>query len=340
MNQKQLPFYEVEGNYQQVGEFLGLTFRKNIQESIFKRRIEIKNYESYLPKSQECLEITQKYFPNLITESAAVAKGADMPLIEYFFLNNREVYDPAEDWDRKTAANPDHCTVVAGFDDEGKLVIGHNEDWSIEALDEIYILKVTIEETTFIGLNYMSAIAGLSASMNNFGLVQCINDIYQTNQIGVPKNYLARAILECFTLDEAEKLIRETPKASGFNHVLATGNEVRNIEIAGNNIGIQRTIGQPYVHTNHYLTEELKSLEKFHTKSSEERYKRAKVLLKKTMVAEDVKKVLSDTDNREYPICREDETIGSAVFIPGQLKAEFCYGHPCGGVFKSYFLEK
>lgn len=340
MVKKQLPYYRISGDYRQVGEFLGLTFRKSIQESIFRRRKEIPNYESYLPKSQECLEITKKYFPSLIIESEGMAKAADIPLIEYFFLNNREVYDPAEAWDKKKAVNPDHCTVVAGFDNNEKLVIGHNEDWSIDAQDEIYILEATIGEATFIGLNYMSAIAGLSASMNNFGLVQCINDIYQTNQIGVPKNYLARAILECQSLDEAEQLIKNTPKASGFNHVLAQSNEVRNIEVAGNNIGIQKSVGKPYVHTNHYLTNELKDLEKFHTKSSEKRYDRASEMLKETMIGEDIKRILSDTTNKEYPICRADETIGSAVFTPSELKAEFCYGHPCAGEYMSYFLEK
>ncbi len=334
---KHLPYYQIKGDYQAVGEFLGTTFRKNIQESIARRRHKIKNYESYLPKSNECAEITNKYFPHLIKESRAIAKAADVSFIEFFFVNNREVYDEAEDWDRKNAVNPDHCTVVAGFDN-GKLIIGHNEDWSLEALDEIYILEATIGETKFVGLNYMNAIAGLSASMNNYGLVQCINDMHQTNNIGVPKNYIARAILEAKTLDEAEKIITMVPRASGFNHVLAQGIEIRNIEIAGDSIGIQNTFGKPYVHTNHYLTKKLRSLEKFHTKSSEERYKRASKLLKEDMNAKDIINILSDTNNVQYPICRVGETIGSAIFIPSEKKAFFCYGHPCAGVFKEFSI--
>jgi hypothetical protein len=175
--------------------------------------------------------------------------------------------------------------------------------------------------------------------MNNYGLVQCINDVYQTKQIGVPKNYIARAILEVKSLDEAEILIRNTPKASGFNHVLAQGNEIRNIEIAGNSIGIQKVIDKPYTHTNHYLTDELKSLEAFHTKSSEERYKRASELLKDNLSVQDIKNILSDTKNQEFPICRPDETIGSAIFMPSELKAYFCYGHPCAGVYKEFFIK-
>jgi hypothetical protein len=334
---KHLPFYEIKGNYQEVGEFLGITFRKNIQEDVKKRKLEIKNYASYLPKSQECLDITKHHFPNLIKESEAISKAADVSLIDYFFINNREVYDPEEGHDMKDSTNLDHCTVIAGFD-HGKLIIGHNEDWSQDAQDEIYVLKATIGNTTFIGLNYMVAIPGLAASMNNFGLVQCINDIYQTNKIGIPKNYVTRAVLEAKTLDEAENIIRGVPRASGFNHVLAQGDEIRNIEIAGESIGVQKTIGKPYVHTNHYLTDELLSLEKFHTKSSEERYKRACELVKDNLSVQEIKNILSDTQNKDYPICRPDETIASAIFVPPELKAEFCYGHPCSGLFVSYDL--
>lgn len=335
---KTLPFYEIKGDYRQVGEFIGVTFRQQIQESVKERRLEIPNYNDYLPKTQQCFDITQKYFPNLIIESESIAKAADVPPLEFFFINNREVYDPAEEYDRSQAVSHDHCTVVAGFDHQ-KLIIGHNEDWSAEALDEIYILKVTINDITFIGLNYNVAVAGLSASLNNFGLVQCINDIHQGNKIGVPKNYIARAILETKTLDEAENIIRNTPKASGFNHVLAQRDEIRNIEIAGDMIGIQKSIEKPYVHTNHYLTEELKSLEEFHTKSSEERYRRASELLKDNLTFTDIKNILSDTQNKDFPICRPDETIASAIFIPSELTANFCYGHPCVGEYIGYTLK-
>ena len=337
MSQKYLPYYEIKGDYKEVGEFLGVTFRSKIKEDIAKRMAEIENYASYLPDSQKCLDITKKVFPNLIDETESIAKGADVATIDYFFSNNREVYDSAEEYDKRKSVSYDHCTVVAGFDD-GKLVIGHNEDWSLDALDDLYVLKVNIGTMAFIGLNYATGIAGLSASMNNYGLVQCINDVYQTSKVGVPKNYLARAVLEAKTLNEAEELIRITPRGSGFNHVLGQGSEIRNIEIAGDPLGIQKSVNRPYVHTNHYLVPELKKLEKFHTRSSEARYIRANELISDSMSKHDVIKILSDTNNTEYPICRADETIGSAVFIPSELKAFFCYGQPCVGEFVEYRL--
>lgn len=334
---KQLPFYQIEGNYREVGEFMGSTFRDRIQGEIFRRRKEIEDYFGYLPKVQKCLEITRRCLPNLMIESEAIARAAEVPLVEFFFLNNRESYDEDEIRIKKDAIGGDHCTVVGGFDG-GKLIMGHNEDWTLEALDHFYILKATIGGVTFIGLNYTDGVAGLSASMNSFGLVQCVNDIYQTNRVGVPKNYVARAVLEAKTLDEAEKIIRNLPRASGFNHVLAQGKEIRNIEIAGDSVGIQSVVGKPYVHTNHYLSEEMKSLERFHTRSSEARYKRALEMLRDSMSVEDVVKILSDTQDDKYPICNPNKTIGSAIFVPDELTANFCYGHPCAGEYVKYMI--
>lgn len=326
---------EIKGGYRDIGNAIGESFKKEITEDIEIRKTEIPNYNSYLEKSREYYEYTRTVFPNLIEETESIAKSAGVGVLDYFFVNNREVYDEAEDYDMKQAVNPDRCTIAVGFGKEGA-VVGHNEDWSIDSLDNLYILKAKINEITFISLNYKTAIAGVSASMNNFGLVQCINDLYQTNQFGVPKNYLARAILECKSLDEAEKLIRKTKRASGFNHVLVQGNEVRNIEIAGDQMSVEETINTPYVHTNHYTSPEMKHLEKFHTKSSEERYQRASELVKNVKTTEDMRRLLSDTQNKEYPICREDETIGSVIAIPENNELWTCYGHPCAGEFNKY----
>lgn len=326
---------DIKGSYQDVGLAIGESFRKEIQEDIEKRKVEIPNYESYLEKSKEYFNFTKSVFPNLIAETEAIAKAAGVGVIDYFFINNRETYDEAEQYDKKEAVNPDHCTIVVGFGKDG-LIVGHNEDWSTDAQDNIYILKATISDVSFIGLNYKTAIAGVAASMNSYGLVQCINDLYQTNQFGVPKNYLARAVLECKTLDEAESLIRNTKRASGFNHVLAQGNEARNIEIAGDKMAVEKVIGKPYVHTNHYTSPEIQSLEKFHTKSSEARYERAKELLKDSMEFEDIKSLLSDTENHEFPICREDATIGSVIAIPGKQEFWASYGHPCKNEYIKY----
>jgi hypothetical protein len=319
-------YLEVAGTHRDVGRAIGMKFRDTIQKMVVDRQKRIANYDKYIKKAEPYFKAAKERFPDLVTETIAIAEAAGVGIADYFSINNREI---------STQNKTDHCTVVVSFGRDGAMV-GHNEDWENTSPGALYILKATIRETTFLGLQYKAAIPGVSATMNSRGLVQCINDLNQTAQIGVPKNFLARAVLECKTLDEAETLIRKTKRASGFNHVLVQGEEVRNIEIAGDKIAIEKVEGKPYVHTNHYLAPEMKSLETSHTRSSEERYKRAKEIIKQGMTVSEMQMLLSDMKNRKHPINRRDATLGSFVASPNQKKVYICYGPPDRGKFQEY----
>lgn len=325
---KTFPYLEISGSHVDLGQAIGKNFGEVIKAAITKRRRIIPDYDSYLPKLEPYIEQTQKFFPHLIDEAKALSGAAGIPFLDYFFINCREVFDDY--------GLPDHCTIAVSFNREGAIV-GHNEDWEPEAIDHLYVLKATISDTTFLGLQYMG-IPGVSAAMNNWGLVQCINDLSSAVQIGVPKNFLARAILECQTLDEAENLVRTTKSASGFNHVLVQDSQVLNIEICGQDVAVQKVQNAPFVHTNHFISKEFSQKKAIASPSSVSRYQRAKELAVGGMSEEDMIKLLSDTKNRQFPICREKETIGSVVLIPNKREVWVCYGHPCAGEFVRYTL--
>jgi len=320
---KKFDYLEISGSHKDVGRAIGLKFKKEIQNRVFDRQKEISNYSEFLKRSEPYYKYAKDFFPNLVDELEATAKAAGVCVMDYFSINNGGI------------STGDHCTVAVSFNKEGTL-IGHNEDWKSASSDTLYLLKATIGSTTFFGLQYKVLMPGVSASVNNWGLVQCINYLNQGSQIGVPKIFLARAVLECKNLDEAENLLRKTKRASGFNHILVQGREVRNIEIAGDKLTIEKVVDRPYVHTNHYLSPDMKLLEKFHTKSSEARYERAKELIKSNMTKKEMGELLSDTKNKKYPICREDATLGSLIFLPKNKEVYVCYGHPCGGKYLKY----
>jgi len=319
-------YLKIAGSHQDMGHAIGSKFKVEIQRRVNKARQTIEGYDDYLKRTEPYFNATKEAFPNLILEAEAIASSAGVSVSDYFAINNREV---------SKKSGSDHCTVAVSFGKNGA-IIGHNEDWEGASPDALYILKATIGDTTFFGLQYKVCIPGIAVSMNNWGLVQCINDLNNSAQIGVPKNFVARAVLQCKTLDEAELLIRKTKRASGFNHVLIQGREVRNIEIAGDKLAIQKTVEKPYVHTNHYLSPEMVLLEKTHTQSSEKRYQMAMKKIKSDMTVEDMQLLLSDTNNAEYPISRHDATLGSFVAVPSESSAYICYGPPDEGEYIKY----
>lgn len=335
------PYLEISGTYRQIGKIIGENFRDNIQQTILFRKTHIRKYDQYREKIQPYFQIAREKFPDYIEELTGICEGANVPVPDLFFHNTGETHDYFLEVSRQKAETEDHCTVVVSRSKEGS-IIGHNEDWAIESIDELYILKATIGNLCFIGLNYASYIPGISATLNSYGLVQCINEIHQTTRIGVPKNFIARAVIECPTIDHAVNLIQSTPRASGYNHVLVQGKELCDIEIAKYEIDVERRIVSPYVHTNHFISKRMQKYENdwtAHVKNSHARYIRAKELIKPIMDASDMQYILSDIRDPLYPICRKDATIGSVIIEPSKKVFTVCYGPPClGGEYRSYTL--
>lgn len=337
---KTFPYLEITGTNYDVGLAIGEMFRGKIQEVIADRKHYIRKYQEYLSHTGVYIKETKKTFPHLIDEMKGMAIGADVPFIDLFFHNTPEIYDRTLEWDREQAQTDDHCTIAVSFTERGPL-IGHNEDWSIESLDELYVIKATINGTTYLGLNYATFLIGCSATLTNNGIAQCINELHQESHIGVGKYFMARALLECKTLDEAEQRMRQTHRSSGYNHVLVQNNELLDIETAGMDIDTERIQSKPYAHTNHFISKRMQAYEKdelTHHRNSYERLTRANELVRNDMKIEQMIALLSDTKNSMYPICREDATIGSVIIEPLQKRIHVCYGPPNRGTFVPYTL--
>lgn len=334
---KTFPYLEVEGTNYNLGYKIGSFFRKQIQARLEVRRQLTKEYTLALSQIEPYKEETKRAFPKLVEELEGYAKGADVPLEDCFLANTRELFDYLViEWEKRRS--PEHCTIAVSLGNDGS-VVGHNEeDWLPEVIDDLYVLRARVDGVEFLGLNYFTELPGNSAALNSFGLVQCINTLYSETQVGVPRNFLARAVLECRTLDEADELIRKTKRASGFNHVLVQSGRIRNIETSSETIGVQKIEEHSYAHTNHFLSSEMKALEKNTNEGSRRRLKRAKELVGPGIGREGIIALLRDTNDAEFPICNAGETIGSVVILPEKEEVWICYGHPCAGEFVKYTL--
>lgn len=316
---KHFPVVKASGTHYEVGFVIGQTLQATIQKFLVdnKKTFE-KDFTRYLRESQKFLAVTVKYFPQYIEELEGIAKGAGVSFEELFLANNREIADI-----NLLSSELGHCTIVA-IPQNGGYLVGHNEDWDREALDHLYIADVHINGTRIFGLNYAYNVIGDSVAINNYGLIEAVNELYHNDeQIGVPKNFIARAILDCKTLEEVEVLMERIPRASGFNHVLVQGNRLWNIESSAKEFVIEKIEGQKYVHTNHYVTE-LRRIDKGNNESVM-RYNKVKGQLDQINTVEDVKRVLSD---REDPRISRDGTIGSVIIDITQKAAHLAYGQP------------
>lgn len=331
------PFLEAAGSHYELGFSIGRRFAVRIQSAVKSCRTNLPNYPRFLSRNLPYLKATQQTFPELIEELIGVSTGAGITPEDYFFLTNPDLQLAAAPYLHQLHLDGDHCSTLVSFNRDGA-VIGHNEDFDPVMQDDLYLLKATVDGVTVFGLQYITEMIGTSASINNFGLVQCINELHSEYRIGLPKNFIARAVLQCRTIEAAEELITRVKHASGFNHVLIQGDKITNIEVAGPKIAVTHFDHQPFAHTNHYLSPELKESEKYHTASSRHRFRRLAALVHPDMSLQDVESVLRDHHHAKHTICRHDHTLGSIIFQPALNTAHVCYGRPCEGQYLSYSL--
>ncbi|MBI3577558.1 hypothetical protein HY086_05975 [Candidatus Gottesmanbacteria bacterium] len=325
----QFPIVRASGSHYEVGVTIGKTMREGITQVLDNsRKIFKDDYPKRLKESLPFQEQTTKYFPHYMDELRGMADGAQVSFDDLFLSNNREVadFDPF-------ILDPNHCTIV-GVPHQGEYLVGHNEDWDASSLSLLYVLDATVDGTKIFSLNYANNIIGDAASINGCGLIQGINELWhQDAQMGVPKNFIARAVLDCKTLEEAEGVIKTIPRAAGWNHVLTQGGRLWNMESSANEYVIEKIEFAKYAHTNHYLTG-LKRIDKANPES-EKRYEKVKRELEHVNAVEDIKRLLSDRN--EPRICRES-TIGSVVFdIPNKV-AHIAYGQPTPESYVEYSL--
>jgi predicted choloylglycine hydrolase len=316
------PMIIAEGDNYTAGKIIGEKLKKEIQ-AVFQKDKESGGFPLNTEKLiRDYLFYTKKYFPQYIEEMHGIADGSEMNFSDFFFSTSVELFNPD-----RTAANSNHCTIAA-IPNAGGYIIGHNEDAKGYDSHCLYIQNAEISGNRIFGLSYADSLIGSSVAINRWGLVQAINSLPDSDAgPGVPRNIIARAILDCRRLADAEKIISSVPRASGYNHVLVQGDELWNIECSRSEYQIEKIRNMPYVHTNHALTDFSVpgKVPEIDEQDSKDRYNKASQLIASCTNISDLIRLLSD---RNYPPISKDITIGSMIIDPGNKSAFIHYGKP------------
>lgn len=310
------PLVTASGSHFDVGVQIGKSLSGAIRDKLAKnRQLTGEKFSEKIRATKPYLELAQKRFPQYVLELEGMSKGAGVPFDELFLANVQEVID-----DNPYEAM--RCTVIA-VPQNGGWLVGFNEDWLPESLPHLYLFDVTIEGVRLFGLGYAYELISTSIAINSHGLLQAINELPSPDvHIGVPKNFIARALLDCTTFDEAKKLIQSVPRGGAFNHALLLGEELLDIEYTADVLGTEYIVKEKYVHTNSYIV-----LPKAPVPNSISELRRDKIMSRfgNIHTVEDLKTILSDRETP--PVCRP-ETIGSVIFDTVKRVVYVAYGQP------------
>ncbi len=314
---QQVPLLEVSGSLTDLGEAIGSTFRIRIQKRVNDLKESVLHYSDYLVELAPFIKYAQEFFPEFTEEIEVISGSAKVDFRDLMLLNTHEVYQRA----RSVSSQALRCTSAVSFNSEGAIV-GHNEDWLTREQDDLYVLKANIKGQRFISLNYCTELPGVAASLNQAGLSLCVDDLNLKIQPGVPRNFLAHALLGCQDLTQVLKLMNKTTQASGYNYLLTKNNQVWDIEMAPNLVHIEKMANCCYAHTNHCLNPQTRNFEKMKPESSIKRLQKAKDFLKKPMSELEMIKLLESATAENFHPSGEVKTLAMVLIFPerGEFK--------------------
>lgn len=295
-------YYEIHADTPaELGERLGRLFGPIVRAAIGEAR-EKSNWGGRIEAAQPLLECTERYFPRYLTELRSYSIAAGIPFPELWALNCESDLDVRE-----------QCTTIVT---NGGDLVAHNEDWDDSATNSICLVKKQLPSITIFEFYYYDGpLGGNAFSVNSHGYVQAINSLQHSDfQVGVPRNVIARWLSETSDIEFDFELMRNLPRASGFNHLVVKSNsEVADIECTA---AKQRLTHPrlPFVHSNHYLVPSLVGYDESDGDDSTFcRYATACRLLHPEMTVNEVRKVMGDTANGKVNSILNENTVGRAI---------------------------
>jgi len=249
---------------------------------------------------------------------AGIADGCELTFSDVFLWNSRgDIYPFVNDG----------CTTVGAPFPDGAL-LGHNEDGDPNLRPHCFISKREpgSNNSGYLAFTYPASINGHTFSVNSAGIVQLVDNIRSLEYgDGVPRQLLARALLDCRSLDDAFSILKACDRAGSFHHLLAQNGEkdILSIEYTPREVSTLR-LHTSYGHANHFIHPRLQNSKQRITPSSAARQIRIDTLCRKLSDSSgtaDIRLMLGDMENRELPIYRLDpedsdneNTLATAVF--------------------------
>lgn len=275
--------FRADNNYD-LGMQLGTHFRSAVQAKV-NGIVRDNAWALKRKHAQEYCTITEEYFPQYVREIEGYAEGAGVDFLELWTRSLEDEFSYYRD--------EDHCTSIVT--NEGKL-ISHNEDWARDAADQICVLQKTIGDLTILELNYWTSLGGNSASINSHGYVQLINTLTHSDwQMGVPRNVIARFLSETSDPVKDFEKLRSIRRAAGYNHnIIDLNGKIWNIESTSKRCVMVQP-EPPFVHTNHYLSDQLKPYEAETGRTTFKRYEVATHRVKPRMIKQELIELTGDS---------------------------------------------
>lgn len=264
----------IAGNRRETGQALGKLARPlmsaYLEQNATWHALRPWRGHAYL---QELAGHAQEALPEIWEEFEGLAEGLRMPADDLLLWHCRG------DLLHKST---DGCTSVALQSPGGKRWIAHNEDGDPYLYGRCHVVDVRPTGAPgYVSFYYPGSLPGHTFGASRAGVVQTINNLrIRTRRAGVPRMFLARAVLDCTSLDQAAELLARMPRAGGFHHTLGAAGDHRllSVEATPGACSVE-TVARRYGHANHAIHQGTQDIPQVITDSSRARQNRIDMLV-------------------------------------------------------------
>ncbi|ADL52825.1 C45 family autoproteolytic acyltransferase/hydolase [Clostridium cellulovorans] len=322
--------------------------------------LEIEEVREHLGK---CLDISQKFAPDLYIELEGIAKASNVAIDDIIFINS--FLELINFRFPKTCKEIFGCTslgVANDNEDNKKVYVAQNYDMEKYYKDYITLIKIKERETDTLLITFAGVLGCIG--FNSCGIGLNINYL-QANDLGTGILYpfVVRKALQQNRIGDALGAITTGFKASGMNYLLSDSlGNIFDIEMAGKDFDILQMKDGFMSHSNHYKSEKLikKDMMAYDLSLDSSFSRRGSTIIrehvcnkllnkrKESFVLEDIKNILTDHTNYPYSICkhgdlnedkyRGNETVFSSIFDLESREAHIAIGTPCKSDYFKYKL--
>jgi len=301
----------------------------------------------------------------IMREIEGIAAGANVPLEEVLLINARYELMVATVFDNPSpnGAAPGECTSLAASCEAtgGHTLIAQNWDWTVEAGQRCVLLEIHQDGRPDLLTHVEAGMIG-HKGLNTEGLGLCANAMASQHDRfapAVPVWVLARAALNCASLEQVEERLNQAERTASVNFTVASSDgEVGAVEVTPKDVKVVTPTRGRVSHGNVFagLSPERDVEDRLAALYPQfcDRARRAEELVQKEGVSvERLMMVLIDHENRPESICRhwEDappetseglllETVASVVMDLNDGKLWVTAGPPCQGEYDEHVLAR
>lgn len=326
-----LPYLEVSGTHQKIGEAIGEHLRDDISIALKQFEKHVVSTPELVARQKKLLQSVRRYFPEYLEEIVGIAAGSGQPLQRIIQFNFEE-----------EVAYFESCSTLAVRGRQG-ILFGHNEDW--EHAMPMYVVKAKPKKgPTFLSLSYAGQLPGISVAMNSAGLVYSANSIATNiNANGLPKAFCLRALASARSLNQIVNMLDQKDRTIGNSSVIVYKDVLYLLEWSPYAIGIEMC--EPWIaHANRFVLRELQNeqLPAPRGSTSDARMKHIWQWLVDTphVGVRGMKEILSSHGD-DSALCKHQKsnlTVASVVMDIHKQEMQVAYGNPCEKPYQRFWL--